>query len=77
MLLEFAGPQGTWRQRNHESENLWILWRYNQEAQEWREIARAVSQDWSWALTLREPAIRALQPPGETADAHDRGREVR
>src|ERR1035441_6601687 len=60
VLLEYAGPQGTWRQRR-QRENLWILWRYDQDLKEWREIARALSFDWHWALILREPAIRALQ----------------
>jgi hypothetical protein len=63
--LEFAGPQGTWRQRNRERENLWILWRYDRVARDWREIARALAVGSEWALILREPAIRALQPrPG-------------
>jgi hypothetical protein len=61
IALEYAGPQGTWQQRNREREGLWILWRYDLEAQDWREIARAVSRDWHWAVVLRGPAIRALE----------------
>jgi hypothetical protein len=76
VLLEFAGPQGNWRQRHRESEGLWILWRWDRPAEEWREIARAVSRDWHWALVLREPAIRALHPREEDVDPCDRGREV-
>lgn len=78
IALEYAGPQGTYKQRR-EREGLWILWRYDWEAHNWREIVRAVSRDWHWALVLREPAIRALRPltvetPG--VDAAARGREV-
>jgi hypothetical protein len=76
VCLEFAGPQGTWRERHHENEGLWILWRWDWADREWREIARALAVGSEWALILREPAIRALQSPGETADPHNRGREV-
>ena len=41
VLLEFCGPQGAWKRRPRE--NLWILWRYDQESQDWREIARALA----------------------------------
>jgi hypothetical protein len=77
VLLEYAGPQGNWRQRRLEGENLWILWRYDWAAMEWREVARAVARDWHWALVLREPAIQELAAanmPG--MDPVERGREV-
>jgi hypothetical protein len=72
IALEYAGPQGAWKRRPRE--NLWILWRYDQEAGDWREIARALSFGWEWALILRGPAIEALRP-AETP-LRDRGREV-
>jgi hypothetical protein len=77
VLVECAGPQGRWRNGNRHREVLWILWRYDWVAKEWREIARALAFDWTWALILREPAIRALQPAVPTlVDPVARGREV-
>jgi len=75
ILLECAGPQGN-PHHGRPRLTLWILWRWEGE---WREIARALSPDWSWALILREPAIRALRPAtAENAgvDPHQRGREL-
>jgi hypothetical protein len=60
VALEHAGPQGTWRQRR-EQEHVWILWRYDWAAGDWREIARAVAKDWHWAVVLRTPAMRELE----------------
>jgi hypothetical protein len=58
-------------------ERLWILWRYDWRAGEWKEIARALAYDWSWSLALTEPAIRALHPRSrDIVDATARGREV-
>ena len=75
VLLEFCGPQGAWKR--HPRENLWILWRYDQEAGDWREIARALSFGWEWALILRGPAIEALRlPAAAEAPLVDRGREL-
>jgi hypothetical protein len=76
VLLEFCGPQGAWKRRPRE--NLWILWRYDQEACDWREIARASAFGWEWALILRQPAIEALRPAAAETPrgAGDRGREV-
>ena len=78
ILLEHAGPQGLFKRGNaFQRENLYILWRYDWAAKDWREIARALSLDWGWALTLREPAIRALHPQArDVVDFAERGREV-
>jgi hypothetical protein len=76
VLVECAGPIGTWR-NGKPRETLWILWRYDWAANDWREIARAQAFDWSWAIILREPAIRALQPiTPALVDPAARGREV-
>jgi hypothetical protein len=76
VLLEFAGPQGKWRPGKHR-ENLWILWRYDWDLKAWQEIARAIANDWHWALILRGPAIRALKPKAiEQVDPAERGRAV-
>jgi hypothetical protein len=74
VLLEFCGPQGAWKRRPRE--NLWILWRYDQASQDWREIARASAFGWEWALILRQPAIEALRPLAAEAPSRDRGREL-
>lgn len=76
VLLECAGPQGAWRAGKHR-QTLWVLWRYDHAARDWREIARAQACDWTWATILREPAIRALTPPvSPPIDPIARGREV-
>lgn len=75
LLLEFAGPQGEWKRKPRE--HLWILWRYDAGEKDWREIARALAFGWEWAITLREPAIRALAPVAiAEVDPAPRGREV-
>jgi hypothetical protein len=76
VLLECAGPQGSWRAGKHR-ETLWLLWRWDVELKDWCEIARAQAFDWSWAKILREPAIRALTPVvSPPIDPIARGREV-
>jgi hypothetical protein len=53
------------------------LWRYDREEKRWHEIARAHSLNWDWAITLRDPAIRALQQRRDSGvDLAERGREV-
>ncbi len=77
VLLEFAGPQGTWARKKKRA-YLWILWRYDWEIKDWMEVARATAHGWEWALILRGPAIRALAPREATMapDPSTRGREV-
>lgn len=78
VLLEFAGPQDSWRRRGGQKrQHCWILWRYDQDSRDWLEIARAIAPDWHWALILRDAAIRALAPQNATLpDPCLRGREV-
>jgi hypothetical protein len=74
VALEFAGPQGTWKRRR-EREDLWILWRYDWEARDWREIARAFGA--ASSLVLRPAAIRAMRPAAaETENTVRRGNDV-
>lgn len=78
VVLECAGPQGSFKPGRHR-QTLWVLWRYDWPEKAWREIARAMSLDWGWAIILREPAIRALQvsdKSGHLPDPVERGREV-
>lgn len=78
VVLECAGPQGTFKRGRHRL-TLWILWRYDWQEKDWREIARAQSLNWDWAIILRDPAIRALQlseKTGQLPDLAERGREV-
>jgi hypothetical protein len=76
VVIEFAGPQGQWKRKPRA--HLWILWCYEWEANAWREISRALAFGREWAVTLREPAIRALAPveSPEDADPLVRGRQV-
>lgn len=51
----------------------------DREEERWREIARALSENWAWAAVLRGPAILALRRPSADptmADPSKRGREV-
>lgn len=45
------------RRRPH----LYVLWRWTPAAHEWRELGRAASLSWDWALDLRPLALRALE----------------
>lgn len=51
------GEPGERRRRDQ----VYILWRYEWDAGEWRELARAASESWQWAIELRPVAVRALQ----------------
>jgi hypothetical protein len=76
VLLECAGPVGRGR-RGRLRELLWILWEYDWESEEWRELARAQARDSSWAMALREPALRAMQKErAELVDLIDRGQKL-
>lgn len=61
ILLEYVkgpayGPAGRRR-----SDSIYILWRYDRENDTWRELGRAVSHAWEWAMELRPLAVRALR----------------
>ena len=63
LLLECAGPGGTgWGHRRRPT--LYILWRYDPAAGEFREVARMASQNRDWTLDLGPIARRLLRPPG-------------
>lgn len=61
IMLECAGtenPQsGHRRQRQADT---YVLWRFDVKAKTWSELARSASESWTWAMDLREIAIRAL-----------------
>jgi hypothetical protein len=40
---------------------LYILWQYDLKREQWREIARASSCSWDWAVDLRPIAVRLLE----------------
>jgi hypothetical protein len=43
------------------SDSVYILWRYEDDTNTWRELGRAVSSAWEWAADLRPIAVRALK----------------
>jgi hypothetical protein len=43
------------------SDYIYILWRYELELDVWRELGRASSFAWEWAVELRPLAVRALK----------------
>jgi hypothetical protein len=61
VLLEYTpgeayGPAGRRRR-----DAIYILWLYNQAKDDWREMGRAVSYSWEWAVELRPLAARTLK----------------
>jgi hypothetical protein len=71
-ILECAGPLGEWK-RGKQRAMLWILWRLDRAAWEWIEVARAQAIGWEWALVLREPAWRCLNPDPGLYDVIEKG----
>jgi hypothetical protein len=62
ILLECAGnPRPERGHRRHGQEDTYILWRFDPERKEWEEIARSMGESWTWAIDLRQVAIRALE----------------
>jgi hypothetical protein len=43
------------------SDSIYILWRYDDHSNSWRELGRAISFAWEWAVELRPIAVRALR----------------
>ncbi len=75
VALECAGPVGQPR-IGRRRPVLWILWRYDWDASQWKEIARSTAVGWEWSLVLYEPAVRLLYPKPEQVDAVSRGRDL-
>ena len=61
------------REPNH---MLWVLWRFGYRENEWLEMARTSSSDWTWSLTLRPLAIRLLNPQPITFDCAEIARAL-
>jgi hypothetical protein len=58
ILLEYAGTVV-----DHEA--LWILWRYERERRQFRDLAQVRARGADWAVALRPIAIRELAPEPE------------
>lgn len=76
VVLECVGPVGPKPARGKQREVLWILWSYDFERSDWKELARASAVNWEWAECLRAPAIAALYPEPDLIDVLHRGRVV-
>lgn len=62
ILLECAGnPKPERGHRRHGQSDTYILWRFDLEIKEWEEIARSSAESWTWAMDLRQVAIRAIE----------------
>jgi hypothetical protein len=50
---------------------LYVLWKYDSENRQWREIARAEipAANWSWVIDLAPLAVRALEEQGANVPA--------
>jgi hypothetical protein len=61
ILLEHALAPAHGIPGHRRCDSIYILWRWEREEWAWRELARAVSPCWDWAIVLRPLAIRALE----------------
>lgn len=60
VLLEYSLGPAHGIAGHRRCDNVCVLWRWNSAEQSWRELGRAMSASWEWALDLRPLAIRAL-----------------
>jgi hypothetical protein len=58
VVLEYATLPAPGR---HRRDSVYILWRWDAAAGEWRELARSICESWQWASDLRPVAVRALK----------------
>lgn len=61
VLLEYFRGSAYGVAGRRRSDSIYILWRYDRENGSWRELGRAVSFAWEWAVELRPLAVRALR----------------
>lgn len=61
ILLEYMRGPAYKTESGRRTDSIYILWRYDREANTWRELGRATSFSWEWALDLRPLAMRALR----------------
>lgn len=63
LLLECAGAEGAgWGHRRRPY--VYLLWRLDRQAGQWRELARTATVNRDWTLDLGPIAKRELEPPG-------------
>lgn len=61
ILLEYMRGPSYGIPGRRRCDSIYILWRYERESNVWRELGRAVSFAWEWAMELRPLAVRALR----------------
>ncbi len=78
VVIECTGPIGAFvaRRSSRYRDYGYILWTFDFQVFEWREIARAQAPDASWTAAIREPAWLALHPRPELVDIVQRSRDV-
>lgn len=69
ILLEYARGPAYGIPGHKRCDSIYILWRYDHHSNEWREIGRAVSVAWEWAIELRPLATRALREARSCSDS--------
>lgn len=72
IVLEYSHAEARGIPGNRRRDGLYVLWRWERQAGSWRELGRARSVAWEWAIDLRPLALRALaearsRPPGVEA----------
>lgn len=60
VLLEYSKAPAYGEPGKRRADALYVLWRWVPELHQWREIGRAASFAWEWAVDFRPLAIRAL-----------------
>jgi hypothetical protein len=61
IVLEFFRGPAYGIPGHRRSDYVYILWRYDDDTNAWRELGRAASCAWEWAVELRPIAVRALR----------------
>jgi hypothetical protein len=60
VLLEYSSVAAHGIPGRRRADSLYVLWRWEPRTHQWRELGRAVSVAWEWAVELRPLALRAL-----------------
>lgn len=73
VIVEHCGWAGLGRRDRN---RLYIVWRYDWQLEEWLEVARTMSPNWTYVLNLRESVLDALHYRPELIDVLDRSRDL-
>lgn len=69
LLLEYAASDRSGSGHRRRSHHLYLLWEFLQDANEWRELARANAEALEWIEVLRPAAMRHLKDARRESEA--------